>query len=120
MGDMVPRMSGASSGGAPGVAADDLHARIEAGSAPLVLDVRSPDEFAAGHIVGALNIPHDTIAARLADLGPDPRREIVVCCAMGGRAAHAAGELRRAGFTDVKLLDGHMRGWCSSGRRVHR
>lgn len=120
MGDMVPRMFGALSGGAPGVAADDLHARIEAGSAPLVLDVRSRDEFAAGHIAGALNIPHDEIDARLADLGPDRSREIVVCCAMGGRAAHAAAALRTAGFAGVKMLDGHMRGWCSSGRRVHR
>jgi rhodanese-related sulfurtransferase len=119
MGDMVPRMFGALSGGVPGVAADDLHARIEAGRAPVVLDVRSRDEFAAGHIGGAINIPHDEIGVRLADLGPDRSREIVVCCAMGGRAAHAASALRRAGFTDVKLLDGHMRGWCSSGRRVH-
>lgn len=120
MGDMVPRLFGASGGGVAGVAADDLHARIEAGSAPVVLDVRSRDEFVAGHIAGAINIPHDEIGARLADLGPDRGREIVVCCAMGGRAAHAAGALRRAGFTAVKLLDGHMRGWCATGRRVHR
>lgn len=120
MGDMVPRLFGALTGGAPGVAAGDLHARIESGSAPVVLDVRSRDEFAAGHIGGAVNIPYDEIGGRLAELGPDPGREIVVCCAMGSRAAHAASALRRAGFTDVKLLDGHMRGWCSSGRRVHR
>ncbi len=117
MGDMVPRLFG---GGMPAVTAEDLHDRIEAGQAPVVLDVRSRDEFAAGRIAGAINIPHDEIGVRLADLGPDRGREIVVCCAMGGRAAHAADALRRAGFTQVRLLTGHMRGWCASGRAVHR
>lgn len=120
MGDMVPRLFGVSAGGTPGVAADDLHERIEGGRAPVVLDVRSRGEFAAGHIPGAVNIPHDEIGSRLGDLGPDRGREIVVCCAMGGRAAHAAGLLRGAGFTGVKLLRGHMQEWCASGRQIHR
>ncbi len=120
MGDMVPRMMGMMGGGLPTVAADDLLTRLGAPSAPVVLDVRTQGEFKAGHIGGAINIPHDQIPARLADLGPDRSREIVVCCAMGGRAAHAAGALRKAGFENVRLLSGHMQGWCADGRALQR
>ena len=120
MGDMVPRSTGMSGGGLPTVAAEDLHAKLGTGEAPLVLDVRTRDEFAAGHITGAINIPHDEIGVRVPDLGPSRDREIVVCCAMGGRAAHAAAALRKAGFANVRLLAGHMRGWCGAGHAVHR
>ncbi|MBU4459187.1 MAG: rhodanese-like domain-containing protein [Verrucomicrobia bacterium] len=120
MGDMVPRLTGMFGSGLPSVTADDLCARMGAPDAPVLLDVRGPAEFADGHLEGAVNIPHEGLASRLGDLGPDRGREIVVYCAMGGRAAHAATALRRAGFTDVRLLAGHMRSWCAAGRPVQR
>jgi len=65
------------------------------------VDVRSADEFAEGHIEGAINIPVDDIAARTAELG-DKTQPVVVYCRSGKRAARAAATLREAGFTKVE------------------
>lgn len=92
-----------------------LAARIEAGSAPVILDVRTPEEFAAGHLQGAVNVPHDQLAARLAGLGLDPSAEVVVHCERGSRAKTAEAVLREAGFTRVVDLEGHMKGWRAAG-----
>jgi phage shock protein E len=64
----------------------------------LLLDVRTPAEFAGGHVEGALNVPVQVLAQRLGELG-DKARPIVVYCQSGGRSARAAGELQAAGFT---------------------
>jgi phage shock protein E len=92
-----------------------LAARIEAGSAPVILDVRTPEEFAAGHVPGAVNVPHDQLAGRLAGLGLDPSAEVVVHCERGTRATAAEAVLQEAGFTRVVDLDGHMQGWRDAG-----
>jgi len=92
-----------------------LAARIEAGSAPVILDVRTPEEFAAGHVKGAVNVPHDQLAERLAGLGLDPNAEVVVHCEKGGRAKAAEAVLHDAGFTRVVDLEGHMQGWRETG-----
>lgn len=70
---------------------------------PTVLDVRGAGEYAAGHLDGALHIPHTRLAARLDEL---PRGErIHVHCRSGARAAAATSLLEREGF-DVVLVDG--------------
>ena len=97
------------------IAAAELAARIEAGSAPLILDVRTPEEFAAGHIPGAVNIPHDQLASRLAELEAEESAEIVVHCQAGGRARSAGAVLTDAGYLRVRDLDGHMAGWRRAG-----
>ena len=60
---------------------------------------------------GATNIPHTEIAARLNELGNDKQKEVVVYCESGRRAAIAKGILEKAGFTQVRHLEGDMRGW---------
>lgn len=97
------------------ISATELAARIEAGNAPLILDVRSADEYRAGHIPGSVNIPHDQLADRLAELGISESDEVVVHCQRGGRAEVARDVLGEAGFTQVRDLDGHMQGWRSDG-----
>ena len=64
-----------------------------------IIDVRSPVEFAAGHVANSLNIP----LANLADapLAAGPERWLIVCCASGARSAVATGILRRRGFAKV-------------------
>uniref|UniRef100_UPI004056EC06 rhodanese-like domain-containing protein n=2 Tax=Streptomyces TaxID=1883 RepID=UPI004056EC06 len=75
----------------------DLHAR-EA-SKTLVLDVRAPGEFAAGHLPGAVNLPLDSIAALLPELADAAgRRELFVVCATGRRSADARERLSDAGI----------------------
>jgi len=67
----------------------------------LVVDVRTPEEFAGGAYPGALNIPLDEVMERLDEFGNNPTREIVVYCASGGRSAYAQRMLKQAGFTKV-------------------
>jgi phage shock protein E len=95
--------------------ASELAERISAGSAPLILDVRTPAEFAAGHLPGARNLPHDALAGRLGELGIAPSTEIVVHCHSGSRAAAAERVLRDAGYTSVRDLEGHWQGWREAG-----
>jgi rhodanese-related sulfurtransferase len=74
-----------------------------------LVDVRSPGEFAGGHLDGALNIPVGDLSSRMAELG-DKAKPVVLYCASGMRSASAAGTLRRAGFADVHDL-GAMARW---------
>lgn len=71
----------------------------------LVLDVRTPAEYASGHYDGATNIPLGELKDRLAAIG-DKQRSIVVYCASGVRSAAAARILRAAGFHDVTNAGG--------------
>jgi rhodanese-related sulfurtransferase len=80
-------------------------ARIDGGEAKrlvaegaLLLDVRTPAEYAAGHVDGAVNIPVQVLGQRLGDVGAKDR-PVVVYCQSGGRSARAAAELRQAGYT---------------------
>ena len=71
----------------------------------LLIDVRSPEEFAEGHIDGAMSIPIQELAGRIAELG-DRNDEIVLYCQSGGRSAMAKRLLERNGFTNVHDLGG--------------
>ena len=74
-----------------------------------LVDVRTPGEFAAGHIPGALNLPVQQMDARVAELGPKGGA-VVVYCRSGHRSSNAARMLRSAGFTAVHDL-GPMSRW---------
>ena len=80
---------------------------------PLIIDVRQPDEFAAGHIPGSIHIGGGSLPDRLAELPRD--RPIVVTCASGYRASVGASILRSAGFEDVTWLADGFDGWAASG-----
>lgn len=86
---------------------DDAH-RLVASGARLV-DVRTPGEFAGGHLPGAINVPLDQLGARAGELkqGETP---IVVYCASGVRSGQAKRILASAGITDVHDL-GAMSRW---------
>jgi rhodanese-related sulfurtransferase len=64
-----------------------------------VIDVRSPAEFRGGAFPGAVNIPLGELAARTSEIPRD--RPVVLYCASGTRSGMAAGQLRKAGFSDV-------------------
>lgn len=81
-----------------------------------VLDVRTPQEFAEGHVPGAVNISHDQLAARLAEVPKD--KDVVLYCRSGRRAAMAADVLRANGYTRLSHLDGDMQAWVANGRPV--
>ncbi len=71
-----------------------------------LVDVREPNEVAAGTLPGAVNIPLGELPARVGEL--DPSRRVVLLCRSGARSAAAAQALTTAGFTDVVNLSGGM------------
>lgn len=87
-----------------------LLARTAAGAdAPFVLDVRTPAEFVAGHVPGAVNIPHDQVAARLSEVPKD--RDVVLYCRSGRRTELAAQVLAGNGYTRLQHLEGDIVAW---------
>lgn len=73
----------------------------------LLVDVRTPEEFAAGHLPGAINIPHDEIVSGLAELKTPKTTEIVLYCQSGGRSGVATSSLGKAGFTSASNAGGY-------------
>jgi phage shock protein E len=82
----------------------------------LILDVRSSKEFSSGHVPNAINMPHDEVSFRLAELGSSTARPVVVYCERGGRAGKAEAVLLGAGYQQVFHLAGDMSDWRSKGR----
>ena len=103
-------------GGTPVIPAAELLERVNSGSVPLILDVRSEEEFGSGHIPGALNIPQNEIGERLGEIRSFQDKEVVVQCESGRRASIAEEHLRGAGFKKLKHLEGDMRAWRRDAR----
>lgn len=91
------------------VTPEELRRRLQAGDAPLIVDVREPDEFAGGHIPGARLLPLDDLPLRFRELPRD--REIVLVCRSGNRSGVAQQWLRARGFRQVRNLVGGMLRW---------
>ena len=81
----------------------------------VVLDVREPYEWAAGHIAGAVHIPLGELPARVGEL--DPSARTLVVCHVGARSARATAWLHAQGH-DVVNLEGGMDAWEQAGRPV--
>ncbi len=77
----------------------------------VVLDVRDSKEFAAGHIVDAVNVPHTSLESRLAELEKYKEKPVTIVCKMGQHAGTAGAMLRKAGFGSVSRLSGGMTEW---------
>ena len=72
----------------------------------IILDVRRPDEFAAGHIPNAINVPNETIGtAEISEL-PDKNQLIMVYCRSGRRSKEAAEKLVKLGYTNIVEFGG--------------
>lgn len=87
-----------------------------------LLDVREPDEFAAGHLAHAANVPRGLLEFRLsADPAlADPARPVLLYCKSGGRAALAAATLQQMGFTGVCSIAGGYDAWRAAGLPVEQ
>jgi len=86
-------------------------------SPPRLLDVRSAEEYAAGHVPGALSVPFEQLSARAraGELGA-PDAALAVVCAAGSRSAQACVRLTRVlGFADVRNVTGGTLAWQSAG-----
>lgn len=78
-------------------------------TAPFLLDVRTAEEFAEGHVPGAKNVPVRELEARLAEVPQN--RPVVVYCHSGGRAKLASNLLRERGYRNVSEMTGSMMAW---------
>jgi len=81
-----------------------------------VLDVRTPQEYAAGHVPGAVNVPYDQVASHLAEIPKD--KDVVLYCRSGRRTGLAAEVLEANGYTKLGHLQGDMEAWLKDGRPV--
>jgi rhodanese-related sulfurtransferase len=98
---------------APSIAPSELSERRSTGTAPVVIDVRTPEEYAAGHIPGALNIPFDQVAERISEV--DTPHGVALYCMVGPRARKGEAALLDAGYTSVLHLEGGMAAWQAAG-----
>lgn len=115
--------AGGESAAAPGVvlvSAEEAQAVLESRSEVVTLDVRTPQEFAEGHLADAqlLDYTSGEFAARLGELPTDAT--YVLYCRSGNRSAGAAELMRQAGFTEVYEVDGGILAWEAAGLPVER
>ncbi len=82
----------------------------------VVLDVREPEEYAYGHVPGAVNLPQAELATRLAEVPRD--RPVFVICESGMRSLRASQFLRQMGYAQVTNVRGGTAAWRKSGRQV--
>jgi len=85
-----------------------------------LLDVRTPGEFEAEHIVGAYNVPLDTLGEHGAEIRANVSDPVVLVCRSGQRARKAEEALKAAGMNNLHVLDGGMNGWATAGHPVRR
>ena len=85
----------------------------------VLIDVCEPSEFAAGHAVGARNIPLGSLSGSK-DLPSNKALPLVLLCASGARAGRAAGLLRKAGYEKATVVNGGMKAWREAGLPVDK
>ena len=94
--------------------------RIDAGEKFHLIDVREDNEWARGHLPGAVHLGKGIIERDIENLIPDHGVEIVLYCGGGYRSALAADALQRMGYTNVVSMDGGYRGWVEAGLPVEK
>ena len=97
----------------PEVSVDELAALIEEGI--VLIDVRSPEEYAEGHVPGARLLPLDQVGERAGEVPDD--RDVYLICRSGGRSARALGILNTHGRRGFNVAGGTL-GWIDAGHAV--
>lgn len=85
-----------------------------------VIDVRTPAEFASGHIDGSHNVPLADLAAHRDELTAPGAGPVVLVCQSGHRAATARDRLAGAGLCEIRVLDGGISAWSGAGGHLER
>ncbi|MCB0379020.1 MAG: rhodanese-like domain-containing protein [Bdellovibrionales bacterium] len=93
----------------------DIYDKLPAGE--VILDVRTPEEYAEGHVPGSINIPHEEVTQHLDEL---KKYSVVhIHCRSGGRAGKAMAVLTNAGLTNLHCIDDSgMMHWMEKGYPV--
>jgi rhodanese-related sulfurtransferase len=85
----------------------------------VLIDVREPDEFTAGHIKGAINIPRGLVEFKLPKKYKSESTPFVVYCKSGGRASLAVQSMQMLGYNNVKSLKGAFLAWAKGGNEYY-
>ena len=94
---------------------DDVKRRREAGEKLILVDVREDNEWANGHLPGAIHLGKGIIERDIEQAVPDKNAKLVLYCGGGFRSALAAENLQRMGYSNVESMDGGWKGWVSAG-----
>ena len=107
---LIPLLVGCSDGNNKNVyeqiTPDEAKALMDSEDGYIILDVRTPEEFAAGHIAGAILIPDYEIGEKAESILTDKEQLILVYCRSGRRSKNAANELATLGYTNIKEFGG--------------
>jgi thioredoxin 1 len=100
------------------ISTDEFATKIAANPGAQLIDVRTPAEFAEGHLKGAVNIDiySSDFAERIGKL--DKSKTVMVYCRSGGRSSSAAGKMEDMGFREIYNMDGGITKWTGGGKPV--
>jgi rhodanese-related sulfurtransferase len=93
----------------------EIKKRLDAGEKMILVDTREDNEWARGHIPGAIHLGKGIIERDIEKTIPDKRAPLVLYCGGGFRSALAADNLQKMGYKNVISMDGGWRGWFESG-----
>ncbi len=93
----------------------DVKRRSDAGEKFLLVDVREDNEWAKGHLPGAVHLGKGIIERDIEQRAPDTNAKIILYCGGGFRSALAAENLQKMGYTSVESMDGGWKGWVEAG-----
>ena len=99
---------------------DEHLARSERGEDAFLVDTREDNEWARGHLPGAIHLSKGTIERDIEKTIPDKAAPIVLYCGGGFRSALVADNLQKMGYTSVVSMDGGYRGWAGRGLPVEQ
>ncbi len=94
---------------------EDVKRRMEAGEKFLLVDVREDNEWANGHLPGAVHMGRGIIERDIEAAIPDPNTKMILYCGGGCRSALVADNLQKMGYTNVESMDGGWKGWLAAG-----
>jgi rhodanese-related sulfurtransferase len=93
----------------------DVKKRMDAGEKLLLVDVREDNEWAQGHLPGAVHLGKGIIERDIEQCVPDTGAKLILYCGGGFRSAIAAENLQKMGYTNVESMDGGWKGWLAAG-----
>src|SRR5579863_9118582 len=98
----------------------DVKRRMDGGEKFLLVDVREDNEWAKGHLPGAVHMGRGIIERDIEKQVPETAAKIILYCGGGFRSALVADNLQKMGYTNVESMDGGWRGWTEAGLPVEK
>jgi len=93
----------------------DVKRRADAGEEFILVDVREDNEWARGHLPGAVHLGKGIIERDIEQTVPDTGTKLILYCGGGFRSALAAENLQKMGYKNVESMDGGWKGWLEAG-----